>query len=99
MSTTMAIGASGLRAAQAVLDASAHNIANLGTAGFRRQTVVATPVASGGVTTSLAQAGQAGDDLEADIVAQLQARGAFMANLQVFKAADRMLGALLDVSG
>ena len=99
MSTTMAIGASGMRAAQAALDTAAHNIANLGTAGFRRQTVAATPLPSGGVTTTLAQAAQAGDNLEADVVAQLQARGAFVANLQVFRAADRMLGTLLDATG
>jgi flagellar hook-associated protein FlgK len=99
MSNTLAIGASGLRAAQATLDTAAHNIANLGTPGFRRQAVAATPLPSGGVTTSLTQVTQAGDDLNADVVAQLQARGAFVANLQVFKAADRMLGTLLDATG
>lgn len=99
MSSTLAIGASGMRAAQAALDTAAHHIANLGTDGFRRQILSARAAPSGGVTTSLSPSPQVGSDLEADLVAQLQAHGAFVANLQVFKAADRMLGTLLDATG
>ena len=38
----------------------------------------------------------AGEALEADVVAQLQAKNAYLANLAVFKAADKMAGVLLD---
>ncbi len=99
MPSTFAVTVTGLRAAQSALDAAGHNIANLATPGFRRQQVVASSTPEGGVTTSLRQAVSAGAALEADLVGVLQAKGAFVANLQVFKAADRMLGTLLDATG
>jgi flagellar hook protein FlgE len=36
------------------------------------------------------------DALETDVVAQLQAKNAFLANLAVFRTHDRMMGELLD---
>ena len=38
-----------------------------------------------------------GDSLESDVVGLLQAKNAFLANLAVFRAGDRMMGALLDI--
>lgn len=92
MPSTAAIALSGLQVA-------AHNIANLGTAGFRRQQVAQASVASGGVGVSVSQTSQPGDAPEADIVGELQAKNAFLANLAVFATGDRMLGSLLDVAG
>jgi hypothetical protein len=37
-----------------------------------------------------------GAALEVDVVSQLQAKHAFLANLAVFKSQDKMAGALLD---
>ena len=74
----------------------AGNIANLGTPGYRRQEVTQTTAPEGGVTTQLQRAAAAGEALEADVVAQLQAKNAYLANLAVFKAADKMAGVLLD---
>jgi len=85
-----------MSAAQATLHASAHNIANLGTSPFRRQKMVQTEQAQGGVRTSLRQLPQSGHALEADLVTQLQAKNAFLANLAVFRAQDRLTGSLLD---
>ena len=51
MTSTSAIALSGMTAAQTSLQASAHNIANLGAAGFRRQRVDQTAAADGGVST------------------------------------------------
>lgn len=96
MNTTTSIALSGMNAAQAQLGASAHNIANQATLGFKRQTVQVATVPEGGVKVSLATAPQAGNAPEADMVAQLQAKSEFMANLAVFKAQDRMIGALVD---
>lgn len=90
------ISLSGMHAAQAALDVSAHNIANLQTPGFRRQQVVQSKAPDGSVTTDRITASHPGDDIEADVVAQLQAKHGFLANLAVFRASDRMLGALLD---
>ena len=91
------IALSGLNAAQVGLRSSGHNIANLGTRDFRREQVLQADAVAGGTTTRLTRAEQTGHALEADLVGQLQARNAFLANLAVFKTADRMSEALLDI--
>ena len=91
-----------MNAAQLNLQASAHNIANLSTEGFRREEVVQSEAANGaGVEASLIQARQAsapGNAMETDLVGLLQGKNAFLANLAVFRASDRMHGALLDIA-
>ena len=99
MSSVSAIALSGMNAAQTGLQAGAHNIANLGTRNFRRQEVVQSTQAAGGVTTTLTQASDSGDAMETDMVGQLQSKNAFLANLAVFRTSDRMTGALLDITG
>ncbi len=99
MSSSPAIALSGMNAAQTHLQASAHNIANLGTDGFRRQQVVQSESASGGASVSLSQTPAAGQSMEADMVGLLQGKNAFLANLAVFRASDRMMGSLLDLAG
>lgn len=99
MSSIASIAVSGMSAAQFGLQASAHNIANLNSADFRRQQVVQSTQALGGVRVSIAPAPQPGHAPEADLVAQLQAKNAFLANLAMFRANDRMTGSLLDVVG
>lgn len=98
MTDVSAIALSGLNAAQATLRASAHNVANLATDGFRRQQVVASTAAggAGGVVTQVVTADAPGPARESDAVTQLQAKHAFLANLAVFRTHDRMMGALLD---
>lgn len=86
MSSTPAIALSGMNAAQRQLQVHAHNIANLGTEGFRRTTP------SGPATTP-------GPAIATDLVGQLVAKHHFLANLAVFKTSDRMTGALLDAVG
>lgn len=76
---------------------SAHNLANLQTEGFRRERVVHTAQADGGVMASTARARKQGSSIREDLVAQLQARNAFLANLAVFRAGSRAAGSLLDV--
>lgn len=86
-----------MNAAQTTLNSSAHNLANLNTSGFRRQEVVQSAKAGGGVSTSLSTARTAGSSLETDVVTQLQAKNAFLASLSLFKTSDRMAGALLNL--
>lgn len=81
------------------MQVSAHNVANLGTDNFRRQELLPTTNRSGGVATSIRQAAQPGNAIETDLVNQLQAKNAFLANLAVFRANDRMAGSLLDAVG
>lgn len=98
MPSSFTIGLSGLRAAQAALDSSAHNIANLATPGFRRQTLeAATLPQGGGVVTQLGQAAQPGPALETDLVAHWKAEHQFSANWQTVRAGDTGLGYLLDI--
>lgn len=99
MSSVSAIALSGMQAAQTALGVSGHNIANAATRNFRRQEAVNASSAEGGVATTLRQlpTESAGlDTLATDLVGQLQAKNAFMANLAVFRTGDAMAGALLD---
>ncbi len=96
MNSISSIALSGLNAAQTSLNASAHNVANLATEGFKRQGTVQSAQSGGGVTTSVREASTTGNALEQDVVTQLQAKNSFIANLAVFKTQDKMAGALLD---
>jgi flagellar basal body rod protein FlgG len=97
MTSVSAIATSGMRAADTALRTSAHNLSNLETAGFRRERVVNTARAEGGVEASAMRSQAEGASIEEDLVAQLQAKNAFLANLAVFRAGSRATGSLLDV--
>jgi flagellar hook-associated protein FlgK len=94
---TLSIARTGMAAAQLSLDASAHNIANAATDGFKRQRVEQAAVPGGGVDATVTTAAQAGENLNEDIVQQQVALYGFKANALVIRAQDAMLGALLDV--
>ncbi|MEP7298668.1 MAG: flagellar basal body rod protein [Burkholderiales bacterium] len=98
MISLSAISLSGMNAAQVGLQAGAHNIANLGTPGFRREQVTQAEEPAGGVSTTLTRAADAGDAMATDMVGLLQSKNLFLANLAVFRASDRMAGALLDAA-
>jgi flagellar basal body rod protein FlgG len=97
MASVASISLSGMNAAQTQLQAAAHNVANLNTEGFSRQQVRLNAQPDGGVKASLSSAQSPGAALETDVVSQLQAKHAFLANLAVFKTSNKMAGALLDV--
>ena len=99
MTSLSNIALSGMNAAQVALNASAHNVANLGTEGFHRQQVVQQEAPGGGVNTQIKRAQAAGESLQEDVVAQLQAKNAFLANLKVFETSSKMAGTLLDEKG
>ena len=96
MAPISSIALSGMHAAMTGLQSSAHNIANAGTAGFGRQQLQQTAEAAGGVAAHVEQT-PAGTSLERDVVGQLVAKNAFLANLAVFRTADQMAGTLLDL--
>ena len=97
MNSLSSISLSGMNAAQTQLSASANNIANAMTEGFRGQAVVQQADPSGGITTSVVNASDQQRSIETDVVQQLQAKNAFWANLAVFKSGNQTLGALLNV--
>lgn len=96
MSSISSVSLSGMSAAQTALDASASNVANASTPGYRRREVVNSEDAAGGVTSTVKRASVEGASLETDVVSQLQAKNSFLANLAVFKTENAMAGALLD---
>lgn len=105
MVTLSSIAQSGLQAAQARLTASASNVANLNTPGYKPLTVQTQAQGPsqpqqqpqpGGVVVSFSRAATEGVSLEEEMVGQLQAKTDFMANLQVLKTADQVMGSLLD---
>ena len=105
MRATSSISLSGMQAAQTQLDVAASNIANAQTPNYQRRNVVQSSSPGGGVTTTIAatgepnsaSAGSTDASLTTDIVTELQSKNAFLANLAVFKTADKMAGTLLDV--
>lgn len=88
---------SGMNAAQTQLNASAHNIANSMTSGFKRQDVALQASSNGGVNTTLVTAADQMQSIETDIVQQLQANNAYLANLTVFRSSNQMMGSLLSL--
>nr|WP_315243553.1 flagellar basal body protein [uncultured Albidiferax sp.] len=90
------IAMSGLQAAQTRLQVSAHNVANSQTEGYQSLQVEQSTQSGGGVGTQVERSSQPSAGLEGDVVAQLQAKNAFLANLSVFKTQDAALGTLLN---
>jgi flagellar hook-associated protein FlgK len=97
MNSISSVSLSGMNAAQTALDAAASNVANASTPDYRRREVTNLQTAQGGVTAEVRSSDAAGPALETDLVAQLQAKNAFLANLAVFKSSNSVAGALLDL--
>jgi flagellar hook protein FlgE len=96
MASISSIALSGMNAAQVQLNVSANNIANMNTPDYKRQAANLKSQPQGGVQASVSTTSDTGDNLAADIVGQLQAKNAFLANLAVFKTHDKMVGALFN---
>ena len=94
--STSSIAISGLQAAQTRLQVSAHNVANSQTEGYQSLQVEQSTQSGGGTATQVTRSSQPSAGLEGDVVAQLQAKNAFLANLSVFKTQDAVLGTLLN---
>ena len=98
MASISGIALSGMQAAMAGLQSSAHNIANAPVEGFRRQELALESTAAG-VSYEFVQSPRTGSALDRDLVAQLASRNAFLANLAVFRTADDLAGTLLNLRG
>ncbi|BDI04800.1 hypothetical protein [Sphaerotilus microaerophilus] len=85
--STSSVSLGGMNAAMNALDTSAWRIARQAAQRPADAASPATPAAT------------SSPSLEDDMVSQLQAKNAFLANLRVFQTGDEMLGALIDVKG
>ena len=97
MNSLSSISSSGMHAAQAQLSVSANNIANSMTPGYQRQDVVQQADPAGGVSVSTVRSSGEQEALVQDVVQQLQAKNAFLANLAVFRSNDQMMGLLVNL--
>lgn len=89
---------SGMKVAQARLDTSANNIANLSTQNYTRQEVQQSDTVNGGTSVSVTSSSVgAGNNLEADMVEQLKAKNTYLANLSVFKTNNDIMGTLVNI--
>jgi flagellar basal body rod protein FlgC len=98
MASLTSISLSGMSAALTQVAVAAHNVANANTPNFKRQQVSLSAQPQGGVLAEVSNSAAPSADLVTDVVSELQAKNAFMANLAVFKTQDKMAGALLDHS-
>ena len=96
MNSIISVGQSGLQAAQMRLNTAAHNVANLNTENFARQTLQQQAIPQGGVRTVESQQTVTGSNLEDDVVQQMLASYSYKANLQTIAGQQRMTAALLD---
>jgi flagellar hook-associated protein FlgK len=104
MLNVSSIAQSGMQAAQSRLTASASNVANQSTPGYKSVEVQAqaqsqpnsSSGASGGVVVQFSRAATEGVSLEKEAIAQMEAKSTYTANLQVLKTSDKMMGSLLD---
>lgn len=92
------IALSGMRVAELGLSASAHNIANTSTPGFRKQVLLKEEREGRGVDARPARLPTEGEALAEDLVLQKRAAYSFVSNLRVIQTHDRMAGALLDAT-
>lgn len=96
MSPLMTISTSGMQAAQLRLNASANNVANSQTDGFRADRVQQQAQAGGGVTAQVEKLPTPGVNLLEERVEQMSASLTFKANAQMVKTADQTMGRWLD---
>lgn len=95
---SMSTALTGIGAAQERLRASAQNVANLSTPGYRREAVsLATLPNEAGVKVSRTQEAQAGVSAERELVEQRSATYSYVANLRVLQTQINTTGALLDI--
>ena len=95
------IASSGMAAAMAQFDATSQNIATAGAPGLvdaRSVEAISTPLPDGGVRTNLVTAGGAADQTDGLITA-MTASLSYRADASVIRAADAMIGTLIDMAG
>ena len=88
---------SGLNAASTRISASADNIANQFTPGFKPEKVTQTPQANGGVQANVSNASQTGVDTASELVNTSVASYDYQANLKTIKVAQDTTQSLLNI--
>jgi flagellar basal-body rod protein FlgC len=112
MSLSFSSSVSGVQAAFAMLNVSAHNTANLNTDGFKKQVVNPSEDSTGGVVADISQSTEAGplyrnsngDIVEAsnvnyfeEAVEQIKAKHLLSANIAAIHRTDEAFDSLMDI--
>ena len=109
----LSISASGLHAAQSSLQASAHNLANINTDGFKSRSVITESLPTGGVRSFVRRADTPGDpqldpltggmiegsnvNLVTEMVNLITSLASVRSNANAIRARDEMLGVIVDI--
>lgn len=97
--SAMSTALTGMSSADAKLDATANNIANLDTPGYTptQPDLVSLSDNAGVAVAGYSPDSNGGPDLPTELVNLKQSATLYKANAQVVRASDQMLGTLLDV--
>lgn len=104
MDISLAASLSGVKTTQTKQDVTAHNVANVNSAGYSMIDAQATDVLSGGSRISVLRRipnpspDTSNTDLAQATGQQIENKIVYKANLQVIKVQDEMLGELLDLN-
>lgn len=96
MSSITGIASSALQAYSTSLQATAHNVANLSTEGFKASQATFQENGGGGVTATVSGT-QDTVDISKEATSLLSDKNGFKANLNVLKTADEMTKELLKI--
>jgi flagellar hook-associated protein FlgK len=103
LSGVMNVAMSGMLASTNRLGATAQNVANMDTPGYRRMNASSATTEGGGVTTSVTESdaaeGSASDvDLGTEMLDMMEAETSFKANASVFEAGADMWDVLMTIN-
>jgi flagellar hook-associated protein FlgK len=103
LSGVMNVAMSGMLASTNRLSATAQNVANMDTPGYRRMNASSSATEGGGVTTSVTESdgaeGSASDvDLGTEMLDMMEAETSFMANASVFETGADMWDVLMTIN-
>ena len=96
MTSAIRAGMSGMAACRSMVAATANNLANANTPGYRAQRAHMTAT-DGGVRTDVRRADRPGVDIARELVDLRVAETGVRANAAVIRAEDERLGTILDV--
>jgi flagellar hook protein FlgE len=98
LSGIMNIAMSGMLASTNRLGATAQNVANMDTPGYRRMNASSSTADGGGVITTVTEGGSSDVDLGTEMLDMMEAETSYKANASVFEAGADMWDVLMTIN-